>query len=163
MKDIFLLLGSNMGNREVYLQQALDLISQQVGPVELRSSLFETAAWGKTDQPDYINQAIRLKSDITAIKLLEVIGSIEAKLNRTREERWGARTIDIDILFYGSEIIDLPDLIIPHKLLHQRRFVLMPLNEIAPNLNHPVFKKTIHQLLLDLTDNLTVRKLENFN
>lgn len=163
MNDIFLLLGSNMGARENYLQQAAVLLSQQVGPVEIRSSLFETAAWGKADQPDFINQVVRLKSDMSAMKLLEVIGNIENDLNRARNEKWGARTIDIDILFYGSEIINLPDLIIPHKLLHQRRFVLMPLNEIAPNLNHPVFQKSINQLLLELTDNLSVKKLENFN
>lgn len=163
MNDIFLLLGSNMGERENYLQQAAVLLSQQVGPVEMRSSLFETAAWGKADQPDFINQVVCLKSDMSAMKLLEVIGSIENDLNRARNEKWGARTIDIDILFYGSEIINLPDLIIPHKLLHQRRFVLMPLNEIAPNLNHPVFQKSINQLLLELTDNLSVKKLENFN
>ncbi|MEJ6982304.1 2-amino-4-hydroxy-6-hydroxymethyldihydropteridine diphosphokinase [Pedobacter sp. P351] len=163
MEDIFLLLGSNMGNREDYLLQALDLIIQRVGPVELCSSFFETAAWGKTDQPDFINQAISLKSDLSPLNLLEVIWSIEDDLNRIRQERWGARTIDIDILFYGSDIINLPDLIIPHKLLHHRRFVLMPLNEIAPNLMHPVLMKTINQLLLELTDDLSVKKSENFN
>ncbi|MBC7915484.1 MAG: 2-amino-4-hydroxy-6-hydroxymethyldihydropteridine diphosphokinase, partial [Pyrinomonadaceae bacterium] len=95
------------------------------------------------------------------LKLLETIWSIENYLDRRREEQWGSRTIDIDILFYGSEIIDLPDLIIPHKLLQQRRFVLKPLCEIAPNLVHPVLKKTIKQLLLDLTDDLSVKKMKN--
>jgi len=161
MNNIFLLLGSNLGDKEKYIQQALDLINQQIGLVELCSSMYETAAWGKTDQPTFLNQAIRLKSSMTAMKLLEAIWSIEDNLNRTRDERWGARTIDIDILFYGSEIINLPDLVIPHKLLHERRFVLMPLNEIAPDLNHPVLHKTINQLLQELTDELSVKKLRN--
>lgn len=158
MNNIFLLLGSNLDDREKYIRQALDLINQQIGCVELRSSLYETAAWGKADQPNFLNQAICLRSGMTPMKLLEAIWSIEDKLNRTRNERWGARTIDIDILFYGSEIINLPDLIIPHKLLHERRFVLMPLNEIAADLNHPVFHKTIKQLLLELIDDLSVTK-----
>jgi 2-amino-4-hydroxy-6-hydroxymethyldihydropteridine diphosphokinase len=163
MDNIFLLLGSNLGDRESYIGQALDLINQQIGFVELCSSLYETAAWGKADQPKFLNQAIRLNSSMTPMKLLEAIWSIEDNLNRTREERWGARTIDIDILFYGSEIINLPELIIPHKLLHERRFVLMPLDEIASDLNHPVLQKTIHQLLLDLIDDLSVNIITKNN
>jgi 2-amino-4-hydroxy-6-hydroxymethyldihydropteridine diphosphokinase len=159
MDNIFLLLGSNLGDRENYIRQARDLINQQIGFVELCSSLYETAAWGKTNQPNFLNQVIRLRSGMTALKLLESIWSIEDDLNRTREERWGARTIDIDILFYGSEIINLPELIIPHKLLHERRFVMMPLDEIASDMNHPVLQKTIHQLLLDLIDDLSVKKV----
>lgn len=159
MNNIFLLLGSNLGEREKYIQQALNLINQQIGSIDRYSSLYETAAWGKADQPSFLNQAIRLTSSMTAMKLLEAIWSIEDKLSRTREERWGARTIDIDILFYGSEIINLPDLVIPHKLLHKRRFVLMPLNEIAPDLNHPVLHKTINQLFLELTDDLSVKNI----
>ncbi len=159
MDNIFLLLGSNLGDRENYIRQARDLINQQIGFVELCSSLYETAAWGKTNQPSFLNQVIRLRSGMTAVKLLESIWSIEGDLNRTREERWGARTIDIDILFYGSEIINLPELIVPHKLLHERRFVLMPLDEIASDMNHPVLQKTIHQLLLDLIDDLSVKKV----
>lgn len=159
MDNIFLLLGSNLGDRENYIRQARDLINQQIGFVELCSSLYETAAWGKTNQPNFLNQVIRLRSGMTALKLLKSIWSIEDDLNRTREERWGARTIDIDILFYGSEIINLPELIIPHKLLQERRFVLMPLDEIASDMNHPVLQKTIHQLLLDLIDDLSVKKV----
>lgn len=159
MDKIFLLLGSNLGDRENYIRQARDLINQQIGFVELCSSLYETAAWGKTNQPNFLNQVIRLRSGMTALKLLKSIWSIEDDLNRTREERWGARTIDIDILFYGSEIINLPELIIPHKLLQERRFVLMPLDEIASDMNHPVLQKTIHQLLLDLIDDLSVKKV----
>ena len=161
MEDIFLLLGGNLGDRKKYLQEAVGLISEQIGKVELCSSYYETEAWGKSDQPHFLNQVVRLKSSASSMKLLESIWSIEISLGRTREEKWGARTIDIDILFYGSQVINLPDLIIPHKLLHERRFALMPLCEIAPDLVHPVLKKTVKQLLLELTDDLSVMKLEN--
>lgn len=161
MEDIFLLLGSNLGDRKKKLQEAIRLITKQIGPVELYSSYYETEAWGKSDQPHFLNQAIGLKSSASSMKLLEAILSIEISLGRIREEKWGARTIDIDILFYGSQVINLPDLVIPHKLLHERRFALMPLCEIAPDLVHPVLKKTVKQLLLELTDDLSVMKLEN--
>jgi 2-amino-4-hydroxy-6-hydroxymethyldihydropteridine diphosphokinase len=163
MQEIYLLLGSNLGNSLDYLKNAAQLIDEQIGSIIKPSSYYQTAAWGKSNQPDFINQAISLKSSTPAVKLLNAIWSIEDNLDRKREERWGARTIDIDIIFYGSQIINLPELIIPHKLLHERRFVLMPLNEIAPQFIHPVIGKTINQLLLELTDDLSVRKLEKYN
>lgn len=161
MQDIFLLLGSNLGHRQAYLTEAVQLIELNIAPVLKQSSYYETAAWGKEDQPAFINQAISLRSSVSPLKLLQAIWSIEGKLERKRDERWGARTIDIDILFYGNEIINLPELVVPHKLLQQRRFVLMPLHEIAPELIHPVFKKTIDQLLQELSDGLSVQKIEN--
>ena len=161
MQDIFLLLGSNLGHRQAYLTEAVQLIELNIAPVLKQSSYYETAAWGKEDQPAFINQAISLRSSVSPLKLLQAVWSIEGKLERKRDERWGARTIDIDILFYGNEIINLPELVVPHKLLQQRRFVLMPLHEIAPELIHPVFKKTIDQLLQELSDGLSVQKIEN--
>ncbi len=145
MQEIFLLLGSNLGNSLEYLKKAAQLINERIGPIENSSSFYQTAAWGNTNQPDFLNQVISLKTTISALKLLHAIWSIEDSLDRTREERWGARTIDIDIIFYGSEIINLPELIVPHKLVHERRFVLLPLNEIAPQLIHPVKGKTINE------------------
>lgn len=159
MRDIFLLLGSNLNNREKSLTDARQLIGEEIGQVQTSSSIYETAAWGKTDQPAFLNQVLYLKSDISARELLSHVLRIEKLLGRKRIEHWGARTIDIDILFYGGEIIEESDLIIPHQLLHERRFVLKPLAEIAPDLLHPVIKKSINQLLTDLTDSLSVKRL----
>ena len=162
MHNIFLLLGSNLGNRLKYLEDSVKLIHHTIGPIQCKSSYYETGAWGNTDQPNFINQALSLQSNMPPMKLLEVIKSIELKLERKRLEKWGPRTIDIDILFYGSQIINMPDLTIPHKLLHNRRFVLMPMNEIATDFLHPVFNKTIGQLLEVLTDDLSVKILKNY-
>ena len=161
MPEIFLLLGSNLGDRFEYLREASRLINTKIGEITSISSYYETSAWGLTDQPDFINQAIRLSSFMPAVKLLEVTKSIEQDLERERVVRWGPRTIDIDILFYGSEILNLSELTIPHKLLHERRFVLMPVHEIAPDLIHPVLNKTIDQLLSEVADDLSVRKIRN--
>lgn len=163
MRDIFLLLGSNLNNREKSLSDAWKLINEEIGPVQNSSSVYETAAWGKKDQPAFLNQVLYLKSDVSARELLNHVLRIEKLLGRKRIEHWGARTIDIDILFYGEEIIKQFDLIIPHQLLHERRFVLKPLAEIAPDLLHPIIKKSINQLLTELTDNLSVIRLVNHN
>lgn len=159
MQEIFLHTGSNLGNRHENLEKSVALINQLIGTVVCKSSYYETSAWGNTDQPDFINQALCLHSSLAPMKLLKCIWSIEEELGRQRISKWGARTIDIDILFYGSEIIRMPDLTIPHQLLHERRFVLTPLNEIAPDLIHPILNKTVTELLSQLTDDLSVKKL----
>lgn len=162
MPDVFLLLGSNLGERKKHLCDAVSMIESQIGQIGCSSGFYETSAWGKKDQPDFLNQALKLYSELPAIKLLEEILSIEQSLGRTREERWGSRIIDIDILFYGTEIVALPNLIVPHKLLHERRFALMPLFEIAPDFIHPVLNKSIKEILLQLADPLSVKKLKNY-
>lgn len=159
MNNIFLLLGSNLGDRKLFLKQAVDHIEAEIAPVIKRSSVFETQSWGKTDAPDYLNQVIQLDTSLPARVLLEKILAIEILLGRERKEKWGSRTIDIDILFYGDEIIHEPDLQVPHPELHKRRFTVEPLAEIAAAFVHPVLHKNILQLKNELIDDLIVKKV----
>ena len=159
MPDIFLLLGSNLGNRETILSQARKIAEQKLGRIVRMSSLYLTESWGKIEQPDFINQVVVVKSDLKPREVLEEILSIEEQLGRQRIEKWGSRTIDIDILFYDDVCINEPDLVIPHPYLHQRKFTLEPLMELEPELKHPVFNKSIAELYNNLTDNLKVQRL----
>lgn len=159
LKKAYLLLGSNLGNREQYLSNAIDAINKNVGSIYLKSSIYETEAWGKTDQPGFLNLAIAIETRLTPIQLLESVLSIEAELGRVRHEKWGARMIDIDIIFYEDQIVnDENILIIPHPEMQNRKFVLEPLAEIAPNFIHPIFKRSILQMLKTLCDPLAVEK-----
>lgn len=154
-----LLLGSNLGNREKFISDALLLLAERVGNILLKSAIYETAAWGTTDQPNFLNMAIVIQTTLSPLQLLDAVLKIEQDLGRVREERWGARVIDIDIIFYGTEIIDVPHkLQIPHPELQKRRFVLLPINEITPNFIHPILGQNISELLANLTDELTVFK-----
>jgi len=158
MIHVYLLLGSNLGNRLKYLQQAAQFISEQTGLIVLQSVVYETQSWGNTQVPNYLNQVILLQTDLLPHVLLHKLLLIELLLGRERLEKWGARTIDIDILFYGNEIINDADLVVPHPQLHNRRFTLEPLAEIAPALVHPVFNKTINVLKTELHDELEVKE-----
>jgi 2-amino-4-hydroxy-6-hydroxymethyldihydropteridine diphosphokinase len=159
MNNVFLLLGSNLGNRRHFLQEAIKLIEQQVAPVIKISSIYETQSWGKTDAPDYLNQVVVIETAISAREVLRQILAIELILGRRREEKWGSRTIDIDILFYGTKIINEEGLHVPHPELHKRRFTLEPLAEIAPDLVHPAINKSILLIKNELKDSLIVKKL----
>jgi len=159
MNRVFLLLGSNLGDRQHYLRDAIGLIESHIAPVLKTSSIYETESWGKADAPDYLNQVIVLETAMQAWELLDKILSIELILGRKREEKWGSRTIDIDILFYGNEIIGEEGLQVPHPELHNRRFTLAPLAEIAPDFVHPVLNKTILAMKSELKDSLIVKKL----
>jgi 2-amino-4-hydroxy-6-hydroxymethyldihydropteridine diphosphokinase len=159
MIDVFLLLGSNLGDRNLFLKKAIDRIANDIAPVLMISSIYETQSWGKTDAPDYLNQIVTLQTDLTAQQILQTILHIENTLGRRREEKWGSRTIDIDILFYGQAIINEPGLHVPHPELHKRRFTLEPLAEIAPGFIHPVLNKNILQIKSELNDSLIVKKL----
>ena len=159
MNTVFLLLGSNLGDRLSFLQQAVSNIGEQVGEVSKKSAIYETQAWGKTNEPDYLNQVLIVQTELAPRALLDKILAIELSLGRKREEKWGARTIDIDILFYNSVIINEPGLVIPHPQLQNRRFTVEPLAEIAPDFQHPVLSKTMLQLKFELEDCLVVKKL----
>jgi 2-amino-4-hydroxy-6-hydroxymethyldihydropteridine diphosphokinase len=159
MIDVFLLLGSNLGDRKLLLFEAIKRIETEVGPVLQASSVYETQSWGKTDAPDYLNQVLMLQTEKPAREVLKKILAIELSMGRRREEKWGSRTIDIDILFYGDAVIDEPDLKVPHPEMHKRRFTLEPLAELAPEFEHPVIKKNILQLKNQLIDDLVVKKV----
>src|ERR1043165_9082717 len=135
-KDIFLLIGSNSGDRLNQLKKASDFIRKEIGTPIVKSKIYETAPWGKTNQPHFLNQAIKIESALSPNELIIEVQRIEQKLGRTRIERWGERSIDIDIIYYEDKIIDNLDLIVPHPHLTERRFVLIPLTEISPDFIH---------------------------
>ncbi|MGF7040566.1 2-amino-4-hydroxy-6-hydroxymethyldihydropteridine diphosphokinase [Mucilaginibacter lappiensis] len=159
MNNIFLLIGSNLGDRKLFLKQAIKHIEADIAPLVKASSVYETQSWGKTDAPDYLNQVLMLQTLLPAQVVLQKILAIENLLGRKREEKWGSRIIDIDILFYGDAIIDELNLQVPHPELHKRRFTLEPLAEIAADFVHPVLSKNILQLKNELKDNLIVKKV----
>lgn len=154
----YILLGSNQGQREMYLQQARTAIAHQCGTVLNTSSVYETAAWGKTDQASFLNQVILVATRLAPEELMQTLLRIEEELGRKRMEKMGPRTIDLDILFYDQLVCHTPGLTLPHPLLQERRFVLTPLAEIAPAKMHPVYRKTVRTLLRQCTDSLEVNK-----
>jgi len=154
-----LLLGSNLGNRDQLIVDAIQLITERVGEVMQTSAIYETAAWGKTEQPSFLNVALAVKTLLSPLHLLETVLQIEVDLGRIRYEKWGSRLIDIDILLYGAEIISVEDrLQIPHPQLQHRKFALLPLSDIAPDVIHPILRQRISELLVNLEDELEVLK-----
>ena len=158
MNKAYLLTGSNLGDREEYLARARSLINEQCGTIASASSLYETAAWGKTDQPSFLNQALELETSLNARQLLRRILKAEKIMGRIRDEKYGPRLIDIDILLFNNETYNYQFLKIPHPEMQNRRFALLPLAEIAPDIIHPVLNKTIHELLKECKDELPVKK-----
>ena len=159
MNIIYLLLGSNIGNSEQQLLEAIQNITRQIGPVTRKSSLYSTAAWGESNQPDFLNQVIIIESEIAALPMLEIILSIEKKMGRVRTTKNAPRIIDIDMLFFNNDIIETTNLSVPHPEIENRRFVLIPLNELSPNLVHPASGLMMSSLLKNCTDKLDVKKI----
>jgi 2-amino-4-hydroxy-6-hydroxymethyldihydropteridine diphosphokinase len=154
----FLLLGGNTGNRAAFLEQARKEIAEKCGAIVKSSSIYETAAWGKEDQPAFLNQVICIATKMTSAILLAEVLNIEKKMGRVREQKYAPRIIDIDILFFNQEVLVQPGLTLPHPEIQNRRFVLEPLAELLPMKRHPVLHKTIKRLLRDCTDPLEVKK-----
>ena len=158
---LFLLLGSNLGDKELVLTEACDRISKAIGPISRKSSLYSTSAWGKTDQPDFLNQVIQVSTALSAREVLMHILQIEKDMGRIRQEKWGARIIDIDILYYNDLVLEEGDLSIPHPGIPGRRFTLVPLAEIAATFIHPTIKLNQIELLDQCPDQLPVTKVEH--
>ncbi|OEF95796.1 2-amino-4-hydroxy-6-hydroxymethyldihydropteridine diphosphokinase [Desulfuribacillus alkaliarsenatis] len=150
----YLALGSNIGNRAMYIKQAIAAIDNlDACKVIDKASIYETKPQGNVNQADFLNTAIKVETTYAPSELLKQLQNIESKLHRVRTEKWGPRTIDIDILFYGQECIETVDLIIPHPRLEERDFVLTPMLELAPYLFHPRLNSTIEELHRKLTTN----------
>ena len=148
--------GTNLGNREDNLLKANDLIEKRIGAISKYSSLYETEPWGVEEQPAFINQAIELTTELSPEEILNAAHRIEEEMGRIRVKKWERRLIDIDIIFFGDQIIETERLHIPHKQIQHRNFVLIPLMEIIPDFIHPVFNETIEELYEKSTDTLEV-------
>ena len=158
-ESIFLSLGSNLGDRQAVLALAREQIAKRVGVVSSESSVYETEPWGVADQPAFLNQVIRAETTLAPEEVLRIILDIEHELGRVRYERWGARVIDIDLLYYNALVLDSARLTLPHPRLQDRLFNLIPLAEIAPDFVHPSLKKTSLELLESCTDDGVVSRI----
>jgi 2-amino-4-hydroxy-6-hydroxymethyldihydropteridine diphosphokinase len=163
MNRAYLLTGGNIGDRAANLAKAAALIGLQAGKVVVKSSVYETLAWGITEQPAFLNQVLCIETGLSASSLLDTVLSIEQQLGRQRLMKYGPRIIDIDILLFNNAVINQPDLSIPHPFLHQRRFALTPLAEIAHEYKHPALNLTIADLLSTCIDTLDVQKYSGDN
>lgn len=160
MNEAYLCLGGNLGNCIETFAKAVKLLERQAIRVSKYSSIYISGAWGMEKAPDFYNQVIAIKTNYSASQLMQILLETEKKLGREREQTdtYQSRPIDIDILFFNDDLIQNPELEVPHPRLHLRRFVLEPLNEIAPGLIHPTFKKTITQLLEICEDKTILKK-----
>ncbi len=161
MNTAILLIGGNLGDRTGNLQKAVQLIAQTAGEVVQTSALYQTAPWGAVDQPDYLNQGVEIRTSLDALTLLHTLLEIERKIGRIRQEKWGARVIDIDLIFFNDSIHSLPELKVPHPRMHLRQFVLVPLMEIIPDYMHPVLHKTVRELAASCPDTLPANRYQD--
>ena len=155
-------LGSNVGDRLNYLTLSKTAIQNYLGSILLSSNIYETEPWGIDNQDSYLNQVVAVQTNQTPNDLLDNIHLIERELGRIRRVHYGPRTIDIDILYYGERIIDIENLKIPHPHIQKRRFILVPLSEILPQIQHPLLKKTNQELLDMVKDEGKVTKWQPY-
>lgn len=158
MNLAYLLIGGNLGDREQLLCKATSLIQLSCGNILQKSSIYETSPWGLTNQPGFLNQVLVLETSYRAEQLMGELLLIEEEMGRKRTEKYGPRTIDIDILFFNQDQLHSEIVVIPHPRIHERRFVLVPLCELNPNLEHPVFKQSMKNLLENCSDEGIVKK-----
>jgi 2-amino-4-hydroxy-6-hydroxymethyldihydropteridine diphosphokinase len=160
MSKVFLGIGTNLGNRKANLRQATKMIGEHIGNVLNSSPVYETAPWGFEAEDDFLNMVVLAETNHSPAELLKKIVSIESMLGRDKsQDRYSSRVIDIDILLYDDLVINENGLKIPHPLIHERKFVLVPLNDIGPDILHPVLKKTISSLLKSCRDRSRITKL----
>ena len=160
MNTVYILTGGNLGDRLANLQKAKECLGEETGSIVSSSSIYETEAWGNNDQPDFYNQVHIIITKLSAEEMMGKILKIEEEMGRVRTFKNASRTIDIDILFFNDDVINKKDLIIPHPEINNRRFVLIPLDELSPELVHPVSGKTIDDLLSTCKDTLSVKPLK---
>ena len=149
-----------MGNAQTNLKQAVYAIQQLPTVLKACSSIYQTKAWGNTNQADFLNAAILIETELNPHQLLEKLLAIETEMGRTRNQKWEERIIDIDILFFDNLTINAPDLTVPHPHIPNRRFTLVPMLQIAPNFIHPVLNKNIQLLLNNCIDDLSVTEID---
>lgn len=158
--NVYLLLGSNLGDKKGLINKAVCEMEKRIGSIVAKSSYYQTAAWGKTDQPEFLNLAVHIKTLGSPLTVLHQALAIENELGRIRFEKWGSRLIDIDVILYDDLVVDIPnELQIPHPEMANRRFVLQPLAEIAGHVIHPVTKKSVSEMLISLEDQLKVSEI----
>jgi len=158
MTQLFLSLGGNLGNTREIFEGAYPLIEKKIGKISVYSSIYQTEAWGPIPQADFLNQVLLVNTLLKAEACLAEMLEIEREFGRERKERWGPRTLDLDILYYGDQVIAESDLSIPHPRIAERKFILTPLAEIAPTFSDPASRKTMVTLLADCTDKSQVNR-----
>lgn len=160
MIKLYTLLGGNLGDKKKIFEEARELLGERIGEISALSAIYETEPWGFQSDDVFWNQVLKFETKLSPEEILERTQQIERDLGRIRKKKqYDSRMIDIDILFYGDQIIERENLIIPHPRIQERKFALVPLNEIAPELIHPVFQKSIRQLLDQCRDSLSVEKV----
>ena len=158
--NVFISLGGNLGNTlEIFKNSYLE-IEKKIGRISAFSKIYQTAAWGKTDQADFLNQVISLETDLGPEKIMSELLEIELFFGRRRDVIWGPRILDLDILFLGNQIVSSENLAIPHPQIAHRRFVLIPMVEIAPHFMHPVLQQTMSELLEETSDLQSVKLMD---
>lgn len=163
MKQAFLHVGSNKGNRHQYIEEALAQIENLVAPIKTVSQYYETSPWGMEDQGNFINICLEVETTLQPIDLLEILKAIELKIGRQLRPKWHEREIDIDILYFGDLVIDEETLKIPHPEMQHRNFVLIPLMDVAPYFIHPILGKNTEEMYLECTDSGQVVLLADEN
>ena len=164
MIKLYILLGGNLGDKWKVFSETRERLNQQVGTITNQSAIYETEPWGFESDDIFWNQVIEIETSLSPEKVLQQTQQIERELGRIRKaNQYDSRIIDIDILFYGDQIIKTENLVVPHPRIQERKFALVPLCEIAPELIHPVFQKSIRQILNECTDSLKVEKVSDFS